>query len=628
VQFRFWWLMIPLLLLACWLGARGLDADPIWIDEWWSLYNSGITDSQPLAPAEVISRVAAEDITQGPGYYLLLSLWAQFVGEQPPVLRALSLLLGLLTLALTYRLGRAEFGAFVGFGAAASLASLAFYVHFLHELRMYTLLALLTAAAVWLYLRLLEQPRRWHFPALTLTLAALGYSHNLALLTPAALALYHLLFVPKNGRWWGVTAAFVAAGVLYLPWLSVVGSGLALVEATETLQARALSFDAALLRLGDLLGNGLPLLLLVPLGAAGAALWRSAPADRRRLVALWVIVLACIGSLLALNAALRLMHAGRMRYFYHFLPLLALLLGVGFARLSMGRFLWLRSMVLLLWLLLGVGTILLNDALLRGLDGWGYRYPLHRVVRELDSRVQPGDFVVHVLPDDLYAWMYYERNAQLYLNTLPIRYATLGRETDTDRQPAQQPAVRQLIESERVWLSYLDEAPPPTALAEFSARLAPTYARCGDLALPDGLHFALWTRSPVCCSPEFADHPPLARYDSLTLTSIEVERDAAGTLDVLVGWAGGSTLPPHTYSTALHLLVATDGSLVAQSDGGVPVESFVCRRESLPTGGLPAGTYHLASLVYDWRTGARLSGEMVESGQRGDRLILTDITIP
>ena len=38
---RFLWLMIPVLLLACWLGARNLNADPIWSDEYDTLNTIG-----------------------------------------------------------------------------------------------------------------------------------------------------------------------------------------------------------------------------------------------------------------------------------------------------------------------------------------------------------------------------------------------------------------------------------------------------------------------------------------------------------------------------------------------------------------------------------------------------------
>lgn len=38
---KYWLGMIAVLLLVMWLGARKLNADGIWYDEWWSLYIAG-----------------------------------------------------------------------------------------------------------------------------------------------------------------------------------------------------------------------------------------------------------------------------------------------------------------------------------------------------------------------------------------------------------------------------------------------------------------------------------------------------------------------------------------------------------------------------------------------------------
>src|SRR5215216_3120094 len=103
---RLWWWLIPLMLLVFWLGARGLNADPIWSDEYYSIYSAGLGPFGPLTPAGIWERIAGYDPWHTPGFFTLLNLWGRLVGGNPPALRALAMLLALLALAWTYRLGR------------------------------------------------------------------------------------------------------------------------------------------------------------------------------------------------------------------------------------------------------------------------------------------------------------------------------------------------------------------------------------------------------------------------------------------------------------------------------------------------------------------------------------------
>ena len=80
-----------------------------------------------------------------------------------------------MALALTYRLGRDHFTPRVGLYATAALGLSAFFIQYLHELRMYSLVALLTVSTLWLYSRVIRrshEPSAWEW--LALFLAAVG----------------------------------------------------------------------------------------------------------------------------------------------------------------------------------------------------------------------------------------------------------------------------------------------------------------------------------------------------------------------------------------------------------------------------------------------------------------------
>src|SRR5260221_879489 len=103
---RRWVLVVPVLLLVTWLAASSLKEQSFWYDEWWSLYDAGAVDHGPLSPIEIVQRVATKDPYQSPGYYLILAGWGSLTGWSEYSGRALSLLTGLLAVAVTYQLGQ------------------------------------------------------------------------------------------------------------------------------------------------------------------------------------------------------------------------------------------------------------------------------------------------------------------------------------------------------------------------------------------------------------------------------------------------------------------------------------------------------------------------------------------
>lgn len=95
---RTWLYLVPLLLLTTWLGARGLNADTLWYDEYWSLYDAGIEPHGDRTLAQIWEGVASRNPWHAPGYFMILSGWGRLAGGTPFAGRALSLLFGLLAL--------------------------------------------------------------------------------------------------------------------------------------------------------------------------------------------------------------------------------------------------------------------------------------------------------------------------------------------------------------------------------------------------------------------------------------------------------------------------------------------------------------------------------------------------
>ncbi|MBN1285358.1 MAG: hypothetical protein JXB47_08170 [Anaerolineae bacterium] len=645
-QCRLWPWLVPILLLTAWLGARGLDADAIWYDEWASYYNAGGAHYGPLAPGAIIERIAADNYTQTPAYYFVLAGWGAFAGWTTFAVRALSLLIGLAATAWTYRLGRDLIAPGAGLLAAAAMGTSAFFVEYLHEARPYTLYALLVVVNVWLYWRLVffpplspalsptrgerESARRRGAFLLTLSAALALYTHYFTIFVFIALGLYHLLFAPKTRAWWRAPVAMGAGGLLFVPWLGVLLSAVSTNLRTSD-PSMALGTAELIGMLGYGLGNGIaaPLTIIV---------WGAAVFERGRAVRfVGFLALGVAGMVVALNALLPIVI--NLRYLMALLPLTALLFGAGAARSARLHRLA-PTLILAIWTGAGVWhslTPAFSDTLFTERHQALFRrgLPLDRLADALHEQAQTGD--VLALHTQLIAGPIMT-SFQHYMYDVPVKYLVTSGDNVFEGYAGQ--ARSFLGDAPRVWLAAerhnVADPPPNVMLAQFEQVLAEDgYVYCRRALDLDTLHLDLYAAAPVCCGPpEDIESAALARFgDSVTLThlSATVTVEAAdSTLAVLSAWSGGDKVPPYTYSVALHVFDA-DGKFVSQADFGLPVEAYGCYRARIPLDGLAPGVYTLTGTVYNWRDGTPLPAEAlhapVEPGEQRHQVILNRFTI-
>lgn len=483
--------LVPLLLLTTWLGARGLNADIIWRDEYHTLEDAGSDYLGPFSPLGVWRQVAERNPWHAPGYFILVNLWQRGVGTDPALIRAMSLLLGLLTVALTYRLGRQTVGWQVGVYAATLVGTSSFFVHFLHEMRVYTLMAFLSVATVSLYWQLVQashRPRIWAWLAFVATAAGLFYSHYFAAIPLAILGLYHLLFVPKTRRWWWLVIAIVVSGLLFIPWLTVLLRAMELVVARENLNSPALGFGEALESLAFQFSNG-AIPLLVGVGLSALAYRRGA----------WrFVLLLAFGSVLLLlltNSVVEVMHAGRLRYLLGLWPLLAVAFALGIATLQRWRPLGL--ILLLLWSAFGV-VHAVNDDLAADLDGANYIFPFHWVAQRTALFAQPGDVIVNYVPDDGLRVDLYETIANYYFAPRGMEYILLSTPEAASLTSRQAELLDLLATRDRIWLAVMPDR-TPSGLNDFVTALEADYVQCVPVRDTPELGLQLYVRTADAC---------------------------------------------------------------------------------------------------------------------------------
>jgi hypothetical protein len=611
--------LIALLLLTTGLAARRLNADVIFVDEYWSIFNSGGAPYGPLSPGDLWKRVIDLDPGgMGMLYYYALSGWEAVAGASPFAVRAFSLLIGLLATAMIYRLGRNLFSARIGLYAAAVLGASAFFIDYLHEARAYTMFTLLTAFTVWVYWKLLRserEPRWWSYALLTLGLVALAYTHYVALVVGVSIGVYHLLFVPKNRRWRRIVGAMILAAVLYLPWLSVTVEVIHRGTGDTNRQATSMNAGTTLETLVHAFSNGsaglLALVLLYTL------------TERRRAAGyVWFLLLLSLVVILAVNAVVPFMV--HLRYLLGLWGLLALLVGIGIARLGERGL----TPVILLAVWMGVGVWqTFQPGFINDLFGQVYRAPWAGLSQGLDilkSQSQPDDLVLfHISQPGYEPFNYFVLD--YLMHGIPGRYDQIERMNNSfakDDNGYLVDVYKTIRGAPFIWTLVVPEIPTTNKSGVVNYVLQTQYAQCQRVLDRPDLQMTLYAKS------ETGENALYRFGDGIALLPLSALPDSVqNRLRIVQGWVMDAVVPRDAYSVAVHIENAA-GQLVAQGDYGLPNQRpFGCEAEDVTLDKLPPGEYHLLVGVYAWQTGQRLPGAAVKTGEKGDRLLLKTFTI-
>ena len=430
---RYWLLALLPLLLTAVLVIPALGDIALNGDEPASLVAAGMFRPGPLSLAEVWKFTAEEDPDQAQGWPLLLSIWGRLAGWGEVAARTLPLFGGLLALAWVYRAGNDLFSAQAGIFAALLLSASMFpQTNMLHA-RVFPLVMLFTTWSLWAYWRCTLHPRppaRWDQAGLLASVTGLLYWQYFGALLLPVLGLFHLLFVPKNRRWWRTVLLLGLAALASVPQLPGLLDGIALTGTREPgAQYRpdgprscwrsffaiwSMASSPPTPWVGDVAGHPLAARAV---GGHPVAAARQAP-GRRRLAAHLRLCLAaaadhcrqrsaqnCVGKAHALpdRAVATAGPADRRR------PPAA------GRRASTPR----GSPADVLWLVLGVSLALTSD--LRYELGYFSQSSIHRLMPVMSEQISPSDFLIqdyHVAALD---------TRRYYARLLDVDWVTIGR---------------------------------------------------------------------------------------------------------------------------------------------------------------------------------------------------------
>ncbi len=424
---------LAVFLLAFLVRLLGIASRPIWYDEAFAVLFSEKGLKAMLAGTLTVDASGAAADIHPLAYYTLLGEWMKVFGESLVSVRLLSVLLGVGIVILGFFLVRRLFADFrLALAGALGLALSPFMVHYSQEIRMYALLALALTAATLAFWQGLHSPKKGWWVLFAICAALAQYTQNLAVFYLVPLSLTPVFL----RRWDKVRSTFLAglgAVVLYLPWLLQIPAQFNKIQDSYWVQRPTVSaiFTTMLTYVTNLPVDTrwLPLALAVTLLVLFVAIYQTwlalhqkIPSARR---GLWLAYLAFTPPALAfLFSQWRPVFIERA-----FLPsgvmfwlwLAWALLAVRMPRIPRG--------ICIGFLVAGVSLGLVSH-----LSYAGFPYaPYKALDASLESRLQPGDVIIHSNKLSFLPAVYFDRALhQEFLADLP------GTGTDTLAPATQQ----------------------------------------------------------------------------------------------------------------------------------------------------------------------------------------------
>ena len=347
-----------------------------------------------------------------PLYWFLLHGWMRVVGQSELAVRWPSVLAGVITVALAYRLGRTLMSSAVGLGAVLLAAVSPFLIWYSQDVRVYALLSALVLAAIWQTWEAARRNRLFNWLGAGALWWLALFAHYCAAFPLASVGAALLLAPQARPRWRPASVMLLGVGLTYLPWavyvwpllarhskawISPLGAGEAF---WRTLFAASVGTQAAGATLTlQIVGVSLLTLLI------GLGVW--AMFRRNRSAILWLLV-AGFGPPLELWLLSLARPAFAEQYLIASWPVILILAACGvwalarfgIAGAGLGRIVTAGWMLIVLFAL---QNYFFNPAYAKSPNWRG-------VVAYLGETVRPGEVVVINLPDPAF-FHYYRASA-------------------------------------------------------------------------------------------------------------------------------------------------------------------------------------------------------------------------
>ncbi len=613
---RYLWAMLGAMLLLSLYVIPFLEYDAFSDDEMRTIIAAGGFHHGPRTfPGGILDYLYWRSPDQALGFTLVARLWGDYAGWSEFTTRVFSYLTGTLVLAMLYRIGRDLFSPVAGLSAALIMASSILFVEYAHKFRTFPLAGLAALVTVWCYWRVSLAPTKpgW-LSHIGLVIGGVGllYTHYFTTPVLAAVGLFHLLFVPKDRRWWRPLLLFIPVMIIFIPELRFLIAGFAKSADELDIRAQTMMPPELLERTLFYFGNGVMLPSLVLFGLAGWAFVRpprTADPDKLqyRLWYVWFVTVVTLLFIMAMAVLAGIFPERRIRYLLGLWPLLALLAGAGIWKLAEVRR-WLAAAALAGWLVFGA-VVNWQATLLIFEDGDQLPVPAW------------NEWIAPVLalsePEDVFIYLgHYSEHMGHYTHPAPNRTIVPAYQGEAEMRAAMDGRLRIWFGEGRYWNQEGNLALFYSLLDELG------FDYCESYWHGPNFQMKLYARSQAFC---VGGQPLMTFGEQLTLMRVEKRYDPeANVLTFNTGWQVDDSIPPYNYAVGFYIIDA-DGEVVSQADVnlGAADGPYLPVQGQFSTAPLGRGTYDVYVGVYDVNTLAKLPARnLQDADQTGEIMLL------
>lgn len=543
---------------------------------------------------------------QAPLWWIQVWTWQRLTGTSEFAGRMNSILWSMLTLALTYQIGRSWFGERrFGWASMAILSVNSYFFIYALEMRMYALGMLVVTLSMYFFQAWISKKTSQLALMYGLSIAVMLYTHYYFGFIVLAQAAYFLIFHVLD--WRLVKQGFIAAGMALLVWfpgIIVLYNQLLFISFVDNgglnIPTKPSNFET-IFNLAQLSSNGLAIFYMIVALLGLIILWRK---TGYRLALAWMLISTAL--VFAINTQAPIYN---VRYTSFMIPSVAIAVGAAIvgtsALMPLRRFSW-GGQILVLGIVCAVSLYNLPNFIPE-------RLPYRHIFSEITEQYQEGDvLLVHPHEYDLFLGDQFAR----YL--APELLENLVGSVEEARQTRRIWYLTDTIFDENSQALFTD--------LESSHRQQVVIGQCPA-------HSWCYVARLMEASPL---DEPLFFGETIGFLGADISPIENNQLAVLLWWMVDET-PEADYSISLQL-IAADGSLAIQVDrqidppdeeiGEIPTSQMQSdgnyidwRVLDIPPN-LENGNYTLQVVVYQWWDGLRLT---LEDGT--DSFVLQTVTI-
>ena len=615
-----WLWALPILLIVAALALRQINLYPPTGDEFFSMNDAGWLINGPYSPIEILQSLQQYSSNHTPGFFMLLSVWGNLIAYDIALARIFTIFIGLLALAMTYRLARDFVAPVAALFALIIIASNTFYNFYYAHARMYTLLLLTSAIALWLYLRIIyqqKQVKKTDYAALGAAVFALISTHAFSAAFLLMLGIYHLLIAPKNRRWWQISATVLIALLLFSPWMAVLATA-GIDQALADWGDRSVGSITAVRTWLEVTLNNQPFLLILSGVGLAVGMWTKKMKPQPYLI-LFVPFLTALAIFAHFTDFVAM---SSMRYQLASWPLFVLFIAAGLYGLY--RFRKYLGLLTLLWIIAGLAfqqTADWNQYLAGYADDFS-RPPWQVISRLALQAAQKPIIIAHQHQPRILNWRYIinysQREHYFDRHDLTLETANNLKNFEDDiRQHA--------ITEPSTWVSYQTSKTNAAEAAEIESIIHDlNYQLCDTIEIGINTVIRQYAWKTLDCQP-----PQLQANHQTATLDYQFYGAALHAADSKLyfsdQWAARTDADLSSLQMS-YQLISADWNKAAQLDLPL-VHEGQPRLFSIDIANVPTGHYRLMAILYDKRTGQRQNWLNSEEDPP-DMLTLTEIIIP